>query len=187
MIWDGSGLLLGLCDTVKFAIDLILSKYKASITNTNVPNADTYLLVKAANELPCRREKYFCISKQNNSRLRSAFSLPWSVTASVIFRTRRVSLKCCSRRCGVMWQQDKVAERGSRRSKVCNASCEGSGVCRDMSTLWWNGRMVCRILIPPCKYWSDTRTNASIGVTDICMDPPPLLVIYFVATKYKKH
>lgn len=79
---------------------------------------------------------YFHVGEPNNSRLRSAFTLLWSVIASVVGRTC-VSLTAVLSTAESHGSRKAEQYRGGRGGSVQCKTWKES-VCRDMSILWWN-------------------------------------------------
>lgn len=76
----------------------------------------------------------------NDSRLHSASSLPWSVITSVV--SEHVSLWLLLSAPLGQIDGTTTEQRRRKRSEVCDARCERTRVCKNVSILWWNGGML---------------------------------------------
>lgn len=156
---------LAVCNTAKFCITLYhVITGLVSLIPILVPSPIHFTSKSSLCTFMGERANIFCSLEWNNSRLHSTFSLAWAVMASVLYRT------CLSRPRWVMWQHNNRAVEW-RRSKVCGARCERSGVCVDMSTLWGK--------LGTTEQWCGPETQWHLASVDLMPTTLELILLIF--------
>lgn len=130
----------GVCALVENLVQIRFQVSTGPVSTIPIPIPFTHICSLCA----LMQERLILIHwSKNNSRLRSAFFLPWSVIASVLYRT----CVCRSRRFWVTWRTATEPNLGRRRPRCQMQDVKGA----DMSVLWRNSQLTAQKLT--LKYW----------------------------------